>query len=86
MFIRIFADVTGFGRFQLSQLGLILLDSRAVGDGDASRAELFIDAAQAGLGRFQVELVFGFSLVDNVQLISVSCFIWSSVEYILLAA
>ena len=69
MFIRIFANVTGFGRFQLSQLGLILLDSRAVGDGDASRAELFIDAAQAGLGRFQVELVFGFSLVDNVQLI-----------------
>ncbi len=69
MFISIFANVAGFGRFQLSQLGLILLDSRAVGDGDASRAELFIDAAQAGLGRFQVELVFGFRLVDDVQLI-----------------
>lgn len=85
MFIRIFADVTGFGRFQLSQLGLILLDSRAVGDGDASRAELFIDAAQAGLGRFQVSWFSALALSTMFSL-SVSCFIWSSVEYILLAA
>lgn len=63
-----FADVAGLRGLELGELALVLLDGRAVGDGDTGGVELGVDALEAGLGRLKVELVLGLGLVDDVEL------------------
>lgn len=67
--IRVLADVARARALELSELVLVLLDGRAVGDGDARALELAVDATEACLSGLEVELVGGLLLVDEVELI-----------------
>ena len=67
--IRVLADVARARALELGELVLVLLDGRAVGDGDARALELAVDAAEACLSGLEVELVGGLLLVDEVELI-----------------
>ena len=67
--IRVLADVARARALELGELVLVLLDGRAVGDGDARALELAVDATEACLSGLEVELVGGLLLVDEVELI-----------------
>lgn len=69
MLIGELADIARARALELGKLVLVLLDGRAVGDGDAGALELAIDAIEARLGGLEVELVGSLLLVDEVELV-----------------